>query len=141
MDIALGKYGRTPGPINAELLALVRKQSGQEPVQGRPADLLSPRMPKLREELAAKGLEVSDENAVLFAMFPRETEAFYKPAAAPAAVAPVAPAPAVVVSAPPAPLPVAFPPVATVAAPAGPVSRMILTLNQKRYEALVEELN
>jgi oxaloacetate decarboxylase alpha subunit/pyruvate carboxylase subunit B len=141
MDIALGKYGRTPGPINAELLALVRKQSGQEPVQGRPADLLSPRMPKLREEIAAKGLEVSDENAVLFAMFPRETEAFYKPAAAPAAVAPVAPAPAVVVSAPPAPLPVAFPPVATVAAPAGPVSRMILTLNQKRYEALVEELN
>jgi oxaloacetate decarboxylase alpha subunit/pyruvate carboxylase subunit B len=143
VDIALGKYGRTPGPINPELLALARKQSGQEPVQGRPADLLAPRMPKLREELAAKGLPVSDENAVLFAMFPRETEAFYKPAsaaapaAAPAPVAaafPVAPAPVVVVSAPPVP-------VAAVAAPRAPASRMFLTLNGKRYEAQVEELN
>jgi pyruvate carboxylase subunit B len=79
VDIALGKYGRPPGPVDPEVQALARKQSGQEPVTGRPADLLAPRMPKLREELAAKGLPVTDENAVLFAMFPRETEAFYKP--------------------------------------------------------------
>jgi pyruvate carboxylase subunit B len=149
VDIALGKFGRTPGPINPELLALARKQSGQEVIEGRPADLLAPRMPKLREELAAKGLAVTDENAVLYAMFPRETEAFYKPAPA---AAPAAPAPAVVVaSAPaapapaPAPAPVAAQPAASApvtGAPAkGPVTRMILTLNNRRVEAVVEELN
>jgi oxaloacetate decarboxylase alpha subunit/pyruvate carboxylase subunit B len=139
VDIALGKYGRTPGPINAELLALARKQSGLEPVEGRPADLLSPRMPKLKEELAAKGLVPSDENAVLFAMFPRETEAFYKPAPVaatpPAAAAPVAPVtPAPVRQAPPAA------PVAPRPAVPGRLSRMFLTVNNRRVEATVEEL-
>ncbi|MBI5690866.1 MAG: pyruvate carboxylase subunit B [Verrucomicrobia bacterium] len=137
VDIALGKYGRTPGPINPELLALARKQSGQEPVQGRPADLLAPRMPKLREELAAKGLPASDENAVLYAMFPRETEAFYKPAPAPA----VAPAPAPAANPAPVAAPAKVP--AITPAPVGKRvgSRMVLTLNQKRYEALVEEID
>lgn len=135
VDIALGKYGRTPGPISPELLALARKQSGQDPVECRPADLLAPRMPKLREELAAKGLAVTDENAVLFAMFPRETEAFYKPAPAPA---PVAPKPAPV---PVAPAPAAPPAYAEPVRSAGKVSRMVLTLNDRRYEAQVEELN
>jgi oxaloacetate decarboxylase alpha subunit/pyruvate carboxylase subunit B len=139
VDIALGKYGRTPGPINAELLALARKQSGLEPVEGRPADLLSPRMPKLKEELAAKGLVPSDENAVLFAMFPRETEAFYKPAPVaatpPAAAAPVAPVtPAPVRQAPP------VAPVAPRPAVPGRLSRMFLTVNNRRVEATVEEL-
>jgi oxaloacetate decarboxylase alpha subunit/pyruvate carboxylase subunit B len=139
VDIALGKYGRTPGPINPELLSLARKQSGQDPVEGRPADLLPPRMPKLKEELAAKGLEPSDENAVLFAMFPRETEAFYKPA--PAVAAPptaVAPAPSVSAT----PLRQAPPPAAVGPRPAAPgrLSRMFLTVNNRRVEATVEEL-
>ncbi len=131
VDIALGKYGRPPGPVDPEVQALARKQSGQEPVTGRPADLLAPRMPKLREELAAKGLPVSDENAVLFAMFPRETEVFFKPkpAAAPAP-APVAPAPA----AAPAARPIA-------PAVPGKTSRYALTINERRYEATVEILN
>ncbi len=127
IDIALGKFGRPPGVVNAELQALALKHSGQELVTVRPADLLAPRMPKLREELAAKGLSVSDENAVLFAMFPRETEAFYKPAA-----------PATVVAAAP------VPPVARAAAPhvaAGPVTKFTLTVNERRYETLVEDLN
>jgi pyruvate/oxaloacetate carboxyltransferase len=135
VDIALGKYGRPPGPINPEVLALARKQAKQDPIEGRPADLLAPRLPKLREELAAKGLPVSDENAVLFAMFPRETEVFYKPAPAAAVPAPAAPAPAP-----------AAPARAAAAAPASPVpapgrtSRMILTVNDRRFEALVEEV-
>ncbi|MFA6960060.1 MAG: pyruvate carboxylase subunit B [Opitutaceae bacterium] len=133
IDIALGKFGRPPGPLNPELLALARKQSGQEPVLGRPADLLAPRMPKLREELAAKGLPVSDENAVLFAMFPRETEAFYHPK--PAAAAAATPAPA----APVAPAPVA--PAATTTPAVGRISRYALTVGQRRYETSVEVLN
>ena len=128
INIALGKYGRPPGPVNSELQALALKQSGQALVTGRPADLLPPRMPKLREELAAKGLPVSDENAVLFAMFPRETEAFYLPK-------PAAPAPAAAAQATITPVPVAAPVVG------GKVSRYALTVNQRRYEATVEALN
>ncbi|MDF3056402.1 MAG: pyruvate carboxyltransferase [Rariglobus sp.] len=128
IDIALGKYGRPPGPIKPEVLALARKQSGQEPVTGRPADLLAPRMPALREELATKKIPPTDENAVLFAMFPRETEAFYHPKAA-------APAPVVVT-------PVAAgnaslnPPPFT-----GKISRYALTVDERRYETSVEVIN
>lgn len=138
IDIALGKFGRPPGTINAELQALALKASGQALVTGRPADLLAPRMPKLREELAAKGLAVSDENAVLFAMFPRETEAFYKPAAAVASPAPAQiAAPAAVVppvqpSAPAAPAPQAG---------NGAVTRYAFTVNDRRYQTTIENLN
>lgn len=137
LDIALGKYGRTPGPIDPELLALVKKKTGLEPVVCRPADLLQPRMPALRDELAAKGLPVNDENAVLFAMFPRETEAFFKPKpAAPAAPAQVA-----------APAPAAAPAAKPAAAPASQPtnglrrSRYALSVNDRRFEATVEEIN
>jgi pyruvate/oxaloacetate carboxyltransferase len=73
-DVVLGKYGRTPGPVDQELLALVEKQSGKQAVTVRPADLLDPGMPALRNKLKEKGLPVDDETAVLFAMFPVETE-------------------------------------------------------------------
>ncbi len=143
IDIALGKYGRPPGPLNPELLALARKQSGQDPVTGRPADLLAPRMPALREELAAKNLPVSDENAVLFAMFPRETEAFYhpKPAAAPAPAPSPAAAPKPVAPAPVAsPAPASSSP-ATSASNGGKISRYALTIDQRRYETTVEVID
>jgi pyruvate carboxylase subunit B len=128
IDIALGKYGRPPGPINPEVQALARKQAGQEPLTCRPADALAPRMPKLREELAAKNLPVTDENAVLFAMFPRETEAFYHPKPA----APVASASATT----PAPVPAAVSPV-----PAGRQARYALTVEGRRFESTVEVIS
>jgi oxaloacetate decarboxylase alpha subunit/pyruvate carboxylase subunit B len=128
IDVALGKYGRPPGSIDPELLALARKKSGQDPVEGRPADLLAPRMPALREELAKKGIEPSDDNAVLYAMFPRETAALYQPKPAPA------PKPVVV-----------SPPAANGAAAAPATARSIrkffITINSQRSEVLVEELD
>jgi len=78
MDVALGKYGKTPGPVNPELLQEVVKRAHQQPVEGRPADLLAPRMETLKEALRSKGLPDTDENAVLFAMFPLETERVLK---------------------------------------------------------------
>ena len=99
IDIALGKYGKTPGPIDPDLLALAIKRSGQKPVEGRPADALEPRMPKLRAELEKANLPTTDEACVLHAMFPTEFAALHKPAAkmtAPVEVrspAPAAPAP------------------------------------------------
>lgn len=136
IDVALGKFGRPPGAINPELLALARKKSGQEPVEGRPADLLAPRMPALKAELVTKGIAPSDENAVLYAMFPRETAALYNRRAPAAAPAPK-PAPVAVSSPTPngAPRTQAVP-----AAPARPPRKFFITINNHRSEVLVEEL-
>ena len=133
IDVALGRYGRTPGPVDTELLALAVKKAGHEPVTVRPANLLAPLLPAIREELARKGLPVSDDVAVLYAMFPRETEALLKPAA-PAA----APATAPVQVTTPAPAPVA--PAGSVAAamPAGAPKHFHLTVNGHRHDVLVE---
>ena len=120
MDVVLGKYGRTPGPVNKELLQGVIKKTGQKQVDQRPADLLQPRMESLRKELADKGLPVNDENAVLYAMFPQEVAKFYKPAAA--------------VQSPAA---AATSPVKT--APAG-AARYRIGINGKQHEAVVETL-
>ncbi len=81
-DIALGKYGQTPGPIDPDVLAQVEKQTGKKPVTDRPADLLEPGMEKYRAQCAEKGLPTDDEIVVLFAMFPQQVEALFKPKAA-----------------------------------------------------------
>lgn len=73
-DVVLGKYGKTPGPVDADLLLRVEQQSGKKAVTIRPADLLDPAMPALRDKLKERGLPEDDETAVLFAMFPVETE-------------------------------------------------------------------
>lgn len=78
IDIALGKYGRTPGPVAPDVLKLAIERSGQQPVAGRPADALSPRMPALRKEVAEKGLPTDDETCVLYAMFPEQTLGWYR---------------------------------------------------------------
>lgn len=136
IDILLGKYGRTPGPVDAALLKLAEEKSGQKHIEGRAADLLPPRMPKLKEELRAKGLPDTDELAVLHAMFPQELEKLLKPAPAPAApTAPVAPPPAV--AAPPAP-PRA--PVALGAIGSGLRRDYAITIDGQRYPVTVEEV-
>ena len=125
MDVALGKYGRAPGPIDPELLKQVVKESGQNPIEGRPADLLEPRMEKLKADLRAKGLPDTEENAVLYAMFPQETEKVIKGESPPAA------------------------PKSASAAPNGAGaasggrrngSRYVLNIDGKRHEVVVEEV-
>jgi len=85
-DILLGKYGKTPGAVDAQLLKDTLKKTKEFPVTGRPADSLKPGMTGLRAKLAEKGLPVSDENAVLYAMFPQELTQLLKPVPAPTAV-------------------------------------------------------
>jgi len=120
MDIALNKYGRTPGPVDPEVLAEVIKRTGLQPVQGRNADFLEPRMPKLKAELKAKGFDDSDENAVLWAMFPAELEKVLKgeKPAAPAAKPAAAP---------------------SAAASAAVGRKYVLNIDGARHEVLVEE--
>ena len=91
-DIALGKYGSTPGPINPDVLAQVEKASGKKPITCRPADQIEPGMEKYRKQCAEKGLPTDDEIVVLFAMFPQQVESLLKPKAEAAkATAPAAP--------------------------------------------------
>jgi oxaloacetate decarboxylase alpha subunit/pyruvate carboxylase subunit B len=146
-DIALGKYGSTPGPIDAGVLAQVERQTGRKPVTERPADLLEPGMEKYRKQCADKGLPTDDETVVLFAMFPQQVEALAKfragtgpgaaaPAPTPGAPAGAAPAPAAAKAAPaPAPAPAAARP------GNGPGKHLVLTVNGRRHEVVVEGLD
>jgi len=126
-DIALGKYGKTPGPIDPALLKQVEQQTGKKPVTERPADLLPPGLEKYRKDCADKGLPVDDETVVLFAMFPQQVEAVCKPkaAAAPAAAAPAG------TSAP-----------ANLSAPRsnGDSRRLFVTVNGQRHDVTVQTL-
>jgi len=61
-----GGYGQAPAAVNPQVL---KKAIGNEPVnEGRPADLLSPELNKLREESGS--LALSEEDVLTFAMFP-----------------------------------------------------------------------
>jgi len=125
-DIALNKYGRPPGVISPELIALIKSRTGQVPVEGRPADALAPRMSKLREELAAKNLPTDDEACVLHAMFPQEFAKLHQPAPAPAS----SPSPAT---------PTAK--VTPVTITTGPTQRYALTIEGKRTMVDVTDLD
>jgi pyruvate/oxaloacetate carboxyltransferase len=85
MDVVLGKYGRTPGAVDAELLVEVEKRTGQKRFEGRGADLLQPRMEKLKAELREKGMPDTDENAVVKGTAKVEVPPAPKTAPAPAA--------------------------------------------------------
>jgi pyruvate carboxylase subunit B len=136
MDIALGKYGRTPGPINPSVLAEVEKQTGKKTVTERPADLLEPGMEKIKQQCLEKGLPTDEETAVLFAMFPQQVEALLKPKAP-------APSPAAPAVSAPTPMPIPKPAAPAVAAPSARsngAKTMFLTVNGKRHEVTVETL-
>jgi oxaloacetate decarboxylase alpha subunit/pyruvate carboxylase subunit B len=144
-DIALGKYGKAPGPINPEVLAQVVKQSGQKVITERPADLLAPGMDGYRQQAAAKGVPTDDEMVVLFAMFPQQVEALVKgnPAAAPAEKAAptpppaAAPAPATATASVQTPEPVA----AKGGERSGTLKHFALTINGERHEVMLETID
>lgn len=121
IDIALGKYGKTPGPVDEDLLKLVIEKTKQDPVTHRSADDLEPRMEKLKAELRDKGQPDDDEAAVLHAMFPKEFAdlcAGKKPAAPPAKKPPL-----------------------EIKGDVVSAHALRLTIEGKKYEAFVEELN
>jgi len=71
-----GEYGAAPAPFNKALQEKVL--NGTEPITCRPADLLSPEIDKLTEELTAlsteKGFQLSDEridDVLTYALFPQ----------------------------------------------------------------------
>jgi len=126
-DIALGKYGKTPGAIAPHVLEQVQKQTGTKLVTVRPADLLEPAMEKYRQQCRDKGLPTDDETVVLFAMFPQQVEALHKP---------VAKAPAAIPSGSTA----ASSPAALTRPPSSNGRRMFVTVQGRRHEVTVEAL-
>ncbi|HWO93401.1 MAG TPA: pyruvate carboxylase subunit B, partial [Dehalococcoidia bacterium] len=70
-----GYYGHPPAPLSEELVAKVLS-NGQEPIGGRPADLLPPEWEKARAE--AGELAKSDEDVLSYALFPQVAADFLK---------------------------------------------------------------
>jgi oxaloacetate decarboxylase alpha subunit/pyruvate carboxylase subunit B len=138
MDIALGYYGKTPAPVDPQVQEIAANKSDKRPIDCRPADLIEPRMDKLREELNKEGLPTDDEHCVIYAMFPQELKKHYQKKKAGSA-----PAPAQEVKAPPAP-----PAPAAAKAESAPVPVPIpanarevhLSIDGHDYTAVVEEV-
>lgn len=77
-DYIAGLYGCPPAPVNADI---ARKVLGdREPVTCRPADLLEPRLGKLREEIG--DLACSEDDVLSYALFPQIGKAFLEARAA-----------------------------------------------------------
>lgn len=133
MDIALGYYGQTPAPVDPEVQEIAANKSNKEPITCRPADLIGPRMDKLREELNKEGFPMDDEHCVIWAMFPQELKKHYAnksvKAEAPQEVKAPPPAPAA-----PAPAKTAS------AIPAG-AREVHLSINGHDFTAIVEEVS
>ncbi|MGQ9497863.1 MAG: acetyl-CoA carboxylase biotin carboxyl carrier protein [Desulfotomaculales bacterium] len=67
-----GLYGRPPAPIDPEVAAKVL--GNKEPITCRPADLLEPRLERMREEI--QDLASSEEDVLSYALFPQVTRKF-----------------------------------------------------------------
>jgi oxaloacetate decarboxylase alpha subunit/pyruvate carboxylase subunit B len=140
-DVVLGRYGRTPGAIDKDLLEKVIAVSKTQPIEGRPADALKPRVETLRQELQTKNLPTDDEHVALYAMFPQQVEALYAKRAEAKANASATTSTS---SAPSAPATTTAPAAAACATSfSGNVistKKMALTVNNIRYEVMVQEV-
>jgi oxaloacetate decarboxylase alpha subunit len=71
-DFIQGMYGRPPAPLDPKI---ARKVLGdREPIHCRPADLLEPKMDKIREEVG--NLAEKEEDIISFALFPQVARRF-----------------------------------------------------------------
>ena len=77
-DLVVGKYGKTPAPVNADLLKEALKQNNMtEPVTCRPADLIENEWDKMVKEAKENGGNGSDEDTLTYAMFPKVAPKFF----------------------------------------------------------------
>lgn len=76
-DLILGKYGRTPAPVDPEIKRLAIGDAQQ--IDHRPADDIQPQMEKLRQQLANEGYpNTSTEDVLSYALFPEVALNFFK---------------------------------------------------------------
>ncbi|SBW11079.1 Conserved carboxylase region [uncultured delta proteobacterium] len=76
-DLARGKYGKTPAPVNPEVKAQI---IGDLPIiDYRPADDIPPQMESLKKELGERGYpNASVEDVLSYALFPEVAIEFFK---------------------------------------------------------------
>ena len=112
-----GTYGATPAPVDAALQARVL-QAGEAPITCLPADLLTPELARLTDELVSlareRSLRLTEplvDDVLIYAMFPQVGLKFLENRDTPTAFEPCpwtikdAPAPVAAASAPPVGLP------------------------------------
>jgi oxaloacetate decarboxylase alpha subunit len=76
-DLARGKYGKTPAPINPEVAELLTQ--GLPRINHRPADDIPPQMESLKVALGERGYpNASIEDVLSYALFPEVAIAFFK---------------------------------------------------------------
>ena len=76
-DLILGKYGRTPAPINEEIKQMAIGATPQ--IDHRPADDIPPQLEKLTQQLAEAGYpNASVEDVLSYASFPEVALNFFK---------------------------------------------------------------
>ncbi len=73
-----GRYGQAPGPVNQEVRTLAI--GNMELITSRPADFIPDEFDKLRSEV--EGLAKSDEDVLIYAMFPELGKTFLQERAA-----------------------------------------------------------
>jgi pyruvate carboxylase subunit B len=75
-DLVLGLYGRTPIPINPELVKkiLVNYKRGSEPLTGRPADYLPPEITAATKRIG--NLARTDEDILAYILYPVTMQEF-----------------------------------------------------------------
>jgi pyruvate carboxylase subunit B len=75
-DYLQGLYGRPPVPADGDIRQLVLGR--EEPITIRPADLLKPQVAGARADLKKAGFPASDDNVLMYLLFPSLTLSFLK---------------------------------------------------------------
>jgi oxaloacetate decarboxylase alpha subunit len=73
-DYVKGLYGKPPGPIDPKIRKKIIRD--EQPIKGRPADLLEPGLGKIPEEV--KPYIESEEDRITYALFPQAALEFFK---------------------------------------------------------------
>ncbi|WP_288797390.1 methylmalonyl-CoA carboxytransferase subunit 5S [uncultured Arsenicicoccus sp.] len=77
-DLMLGYYGSVMGELDQEVVDKARQQTGKEPIDVRPADLIEDEWDSLHDEAAQlDGFDGSDEDVLTYAMFPKVAPGFF----------------------------------------------------------------
>jgi methylmalonyl-CoA carboxyltransferase 5S subunit len=77
-DLMLGYYGETLGERDPQIVEAARAQTGKEPIEVRPADLIEPEWDRLVSEAnAIEGSDGTDEDVLTYAMFPGVAPTFF----------------------------------------------------------------
>ncbi|MBW3086576.1 Methylmalonyl-CoA carboxyltransferase 5S subunit [Austwickia sp. TVS 96-490-7B] len=78
-DLMLGYYGYTLGEYDPAVVEKAKAQTGKEPIDCRPADLIPAEWDALKEEAAGvEGFDGTDEDVLTYAMFPKVAPGFFK---------------------------------------------------------------